>query len=321
VVSSAPQIQYEFVRRLVNLNVEYLDDLPDHRLYVTHRDTKITEVFQGLIHHNFLSVPVVQKNAHKYLGFLDMVDIVRYIVSHFGKQRLSTSEDFWLLIEQENNFQKKTVQDLMIHPLSVRNPFVPVKQGSSLFHAFEILGKEPNVHRVPILDEDRILLNIITESQAVKFIHKNLPLLGAKGKMRVDEMTGLSKQVFTIGTYEDAIIAFDRMIQHKVSGLGVVDVTGKLVDNISVRDLKAISSDCRLFWRLYQTVGNFLQKIKTEKSRPHSIITCKESDTLEDVITRLVYHNIHRLFVVDEEKKPVSVVSLRDVIRELITNI
>jgi len=123
------------------------------------------------VKHNFLSVPVLQKTKHKWFGFIDLADIVLYVVQvsrfslhlvsvdhkepfltvhqNFGEEKLSMEEDFWKLVEREEEFQQKTVNDLMRYPLSRRNPFHPVKVGYSLLYAIEALAKEHNLHRIP----------------------------------------------------------------------------------------------------------------------------------------------------------------------------
>ena len=48
--------------------------------------------------------------------------------------------------------------------------------------------------------------------------------------------------------------------------MGVINNEGILIGAISIRDLKEISVDTRMFWRLYQTVKNFLLKVRRENS-------------------------------------------------------
>jgi len=50
------------------------------------------DVWKGLVRHHFLSVPVLQKKGNKYYGFLDIADIVNYVVDSFGKTTLESSE-------------------------------------------------------------------------------------------------------------------------------------------------------------------------------------------------------------------------------------
>jgi len=66
----------------------------------------------------------------------------------------------------------------MQSPRSRSNPFHPIKVGYSLFNAVETLGREEHLHRVPIIDENRNLKSVLTQSQVIQFVYENLNLLG-----------------------------------------------------------------------------------------------------------------------------------------------
>lgn len=51
----------------------------------------------------------------------------------------------------------------MQHPLTRRNPFHPVTRGYSLLFALELLAREEDLHRVPVVDSERKLINLITQ--------------------------------------------------------------------------------------------------------------------------------------------------------------
>jgi len=53
--------------------------------------------------------------------------------------------------------------------------------------------------------------------------------------------------------------------------------------------------------------------------RPRFVVSAKMNDTLEQVIQKLVEHKIHRLYVIDDDHKPVGVISLKDILMEIIT--
>lgn len=57
----------------------------------------------------------------------------------------------------------------------------------------------------------------------------------------------------------------------------------------------------------------------TEGQRPKRVQVCKESHTLEQVINLLADHSIHRVFVVDDAKKPIGVITLKDVLLEILS--
>jgi CBS domain-containing protein len=311
----------EFLAALVYTRAEQLR-VPENKVFIAERTDKIVDVFRGLVRHNFLSVPVLQKTKHKWFGFLDLADIVLYVVNTFGESKLSVDEDFWTLVEREEEFKQKTVNDLMRYPLTRRNPFNPVKGGYSLLYAIEALAKERSLHRVPVIDDERQLMNLITQSQVVRFLQQNMHLLGDKRLTPVSEIKGVMHDVFTINIHQKAIDAFHQMVEHGVTGVAIVDDAGRLRGNLSLRDLKAMSTDGRFFWRLYQTVENYIIKLKheiKEGQRPKRVQVCKKTQSLEHVINLLADHSIHRVFVVDDEKKPIGVITLKDVLFEILS--
>lgn len=321
--TSGHRTNAEFLAALMYTNVEQLR-VPENRVFVTERTDKIVDVFKGLVEHNFLSVPVLQKTKHKWFGFLDLADIVLYVVNTFGEAKLNVDDDFFTMVSKEEDFQKKTVNDLMRWPLARRNPFHPVAREYSLLYAIEALARERSLHRVPVVDSDRMLVNLVTQSQVVSFLQRNMSLVGDKRNMHIKEIRGVIHEVYSVNIKQRAIDAFTQMVEKGVTGVAVVDDTGKLRGNLSLRDLKAMSTDGRMFWRLYQTVENYIAKLKHEikaGQRPKSVQTCKSTDTMEHVINLLADHHIHRVFVIDEAraKHPIGVVTLKDILLQLIT--
>lgn len=310
----------EFLVTLLHTRAEELRP-PQNTVFVAERTDKIVDVFKGLVKHNFLSVPVLQRTGRKWYGFLDMGDIVSYVCDTFGSTQLSTTQDFWTLFNKEEAFREVTVKDVMRAPLTRRNPFHPVKGGYSLLYAVEALAKERNLYRVAVVDDDRQLLNLITDSQVLNFLYENIDKIGPKVDKPVSDMNVL-KEVISIKESQPAIDAFNLMVKEAISGVAVVDDMGHLVGNLSVRDLKVMAPDGGLFWRVYGSAKNFLDKLHTEyagSGRPATIQTCTVNDTLKTVITKLAANRIHRLFVVNDRNIPIGVVSLRDVLVEILS--
>jgi len=312
-----------FFRLLIHTKVDVIRP-PDNKIFIAQRTDNIVEVWKGMAEHNFLSVPVLQKTKKKYYGFVDMYDIVKFVVEFFGETQLKNSEDWLKMAEASEEFRKKTVNDIMKYPLSRRNPFFPIHSGFTFFSAVETLAREKGLHRVPIIDQERNLITIITQSQILQILARNMDILGEKKNKPVHQTTSYFEEVVSVNEESTAFEAFKIMVEKDISGLAVIDKEGKLVAAISLKDLKSMSTDTRLFWRLYQTVHNFLLKVRKESNetggdRPRTVVTVKPQDTLETVIKKLQEHKIHRVFIVDEHKKPVGVISLKDLLREIIS--
>jgi len=322
-----PAIASEFttdmglVRMLIHTKAEQmLEGFPNNQLFIAHNNDRVTEVFKGLIRHNILAVPVLVRNG-KYRGFIDMGDIVSDVVRHFGRLTLSKTEDFWKMIDNESQFRERRVIELAEFIGTRRNPFNPVRKGFSIWCILELIAKDFSVHRVPVVDENMRLFSIITESQLVRFLAKQE--LGSIKNMPVYRMSGLPTTVQTISEKDPAIQAFSKMIEHHIGGLAVLNDEGKVVNDISMRDLKGVAGDLRLFWRLYESTATFMNHVHAEykQQRPTNVQTVNSLQTLDTVIKKIVENNIHRVYVVDDQGKPVSVVTLHDILRTIVDGV
>ena len=87
----------------------------------------------------------------------------------------------------------------------------------------------------------------------------------------------------------------------------ILDDTGKLVGNVSARDLKHMILEPAKFAIMAKPIGESL-------TRGLDLFTCRRTDTLECVIRKFQASRVHCLYVVDADNKPTSVVAIRDVL-------
>jgi CBS domain-containing protein len=294
---------------------------PGNKVFVCERTDKVTDVFKGMVKHNFLSVPVLQKTGHKYYGFVDVMDIVKYCVDNF-----EGTVDMTTQVMEAEKFRDLTVNDIMKYPLTRRNPFHPFGTSYSLFSVIEALAKENNLHRVPLINENRELKNILTQSQVTAFLHQNIALLGGKAKKPIGSITGCMHKVHSVDEDETAMHAFEVMLKENISGVAVTKADGHLMGNLSLRDLKTIMTDASMFWRLQQKASNFIRHLRelvktdeVKQNRPRTSVVAHADETLESVVQKITEHGLHRVFIVDAEKKPVGCISLKDILLEIIT--
>eukprot|EP01117_Protostelium_nocturnum_P008070 TRINITY_DN2875_c0_g1_i1.p1 TRINITY_DN2875_c0_g1~~TRINITY_DN2875_c0_g1_i1.p1 ORF type:complete len:437 (+),score=160.02 TRINITY_DN2875_c0_g1_i1:45-1355(+) len=312
------------IRKLMSTKVEEIFPSEDKKLFVAYKDELAKEVFKGLIAHDFLSCPVIHKTKQYVYGFIDHLDFLNYFIETLVASHDMPSppgNDLWKLLEQESDFQTRKVKDLIKGKKHHRNPFQPVVQGCSLFTAVELLAKG-RVSRVAVVDGHRTrhLLNVVTQSQVVKMIAQNITLLGAKAKKKVKDMD-LVRKVIEVKEMDNAIEAFKKMRAENIPGVAVTDETGRLVGNISLKDLKAVDLDGKWLQRMFTPCTDFLISIDKQfpnTNRPSRSVVVRNEDTLDAVIEKLTVQNIHRVYVIDPEGKPVGIVSVGDVLREIL---
>jgi CBS domain-containing protein len=315
----------ELMRLILQTRVDafQMDEYRNVPIYVCNRTDLIVDVWKGMVKHNFSSVPITNKSdIHVTYSFIDMIDIVRYVVQHFGQNRLDEAGSFWVLVEEEKEFMKKTVNDVLHRPHADRHIYMPVYKGYSMMSVLEPLARERGLHRVPVLDQQRRILHLITQSQLAKFLDDNLDILGPKRFKKISSVPHFFKQVLSVKEDTMVVDAFHKIAENGVTGLAVVNEHGRLRANISTRDLKLISYDARMFWRLGSTVKNFLIKLRKEyqakHNRPRTIVTAKPTDTIESIIRKLHELQVHRVYIVDENKMPIGEVSIRDLLLEIL---
>jgi len=313
-----------FTLLLANTKVESVWTRENKVFFAMRTDT-VRDVFNGLIQHNFSSCPVLQKTKNRWYGFLDVANIVKFIVQHFGEPTLAENTNIMTLLEETENFKNVQVNDLMKNPQAIITPYHPIYVGYSLYSAYEVMARS-NLHRLAVVDSRRALISVLTQSMLVEFTYRNIALLGAKRSKLVKNMPYNLHEVYHVKPNDIALKAFSLMSEKNVSGVAVVDDAGLLVDQISVRDLKAMASDGRLFWRLFKNVADYLDNIKNSRTdpqasaRPRKVITVTPEDTLETVLGLLVLNRIHRVYIVESaaNMKPIGLITLRDVMLEAI---
>eukprot|EP01126_Amoeba_proteus_P010368 TRINITY_DN1402_c0_g2_i2.p1 TRINITY_DN1402_c0_g2~~TRINITY_DN1402_c0_g2_i2.p1 ORF type:complete len:165 (+),score=23.02 TRINITY_DN1402_c0_g2_i2:356-850(+) len=158
----------------------------------------------------------------------------------------------------------------------------------------------------------------------IDLLWQNIERIGKISERSVTEITG-SCPVRAVHERTKAIVAFREMSLQNLNGIAVVDDSGVLVDNLSLRDLKGIHSDAKVFWRLWNTVKDF--KAKMCQDFPSSIglkpICVTTDDTLYMVIERMALNHVHRVYVVDdlESMVPKRVITQTDVLEQVLRDI
>ncbi|GAM23117.1 hypothetical protein SAMD00019534_062920, partial [Acytostelium subglobosum LB1] len=261
----------------------------------------------------------------RWISFIDLFDIVKYVNHHFGAEKMSPEQDFWKLVQESEQFQQLKVNDIMAFP-SKENKFHPITSEFSLFSVLEIMARDCHAHHIPILDNmrSRHLVSMLTQSQLIRFIYENISLLGTKKDLMIKNMKGLpdTSHVVTIQSTAMAIDAFKLMEEKNITGLAVVNESGNLIDTLSTKDLQGMATDGSLFWKLYRPVKQFLDYIKNDPKtvRPHHCVHVLRDETFETALTKIHTNQVHRIFVVDsnDSRRPIGVISMGDLLLQLL---
>jgi len=271
-------------------------------------DSSVPYAFKILIKNNIYSAPVFDTFNCKYAGFLDLVDIITFIVQIF-KETEVLGEDFFTLLEQETRFSIESTDKIV--DLSKRNPFFPMKTNEPISKAMKLLG-QGGIHKLPIM-EHKAIVGLLSQSTVIDFLAKHIKELGPVVETHIRQFDRVLKPVICVKADDRAIEGFKLMAQHRISSVGVLDSDGSLLTVLSAKDIRVVEPDA-LFTKLYKSSVEFvLNSRKKEINATAPAIWCHMDDTLENVILKLAITKIHRIFIVDENRKPLGIISLGDI--------
>jgi len=182
---------------------------------------------------------------------------------------------------------------------------------------------------------------IVSQSDVARFLLSKKDSLGKVGKSTVAEVGWSSRgPVVSVTPEASSVAALALMRRRNIAGVAVVDPkTGKLIGNFSATELRALTADHLgalalpvaemlalehglEFWGIDHSApeaapalehsSKFARAAHRRRSQlggdvGQEIAACSPSDTVTAVLEKLVSRRLHRLYVVDEEAKPVGV--------------
>jgi len=295
---------------LKNTRAESLFPTEKLKIITVEDSTSVSDGLTELIDNHILSVPVYDNKARRYKAFIDMLDFVCAIVS----SGIGPSKDSFVnLIAGSQKLKKKNCG--MIADSSQRNPFYPVQHDASIGTILDFMVKY-KVHRIPIVNVDGELVSVITQSHLLSELYKNFSKFDIFSK-RVQDIKLGYKNVISIRSDAKAIEGFKVIYSKKVSGVAVVDGSGKLVGNLSATDLRNVGGDINLISRVFWSVEEFLKWGPNGEQAMPKPIYCTPNATVGEAVEVLVRTRTHRIYVIDDSGLPIGVISLGDVLEAI----
>lgn len=293
-----------------------------------------TEASKLLWKEHIIGAPVWDEQQKKYVGCFDMRDLISTVLaSHkeeVSKKQGNKEHMFtkWFLKKTESQKSNFTVSYL-----AARNPFVSLTEEATLMEVLKLCAKR-HCHRVPIVDSKTgRCVRILSQSALVKFLVEHM-LADSKsanikkffGRTLGEAGLPYKKEVMSAPDTSTASEVFELMDNKRLSGIAVVDQSdGALIGNTSASDIK-LACECSdedeggAVADLDLNIMSFLSAVRQEdptKEAKYPSSHVKESSTLGHAIKLLAKTGYHRVFVCDEEVKPVGVVSVTDIVTYL----
>jgi CBS domain-containing protein len=298
---------------------------------------------------NVVGAPVWDDVNKKYIGFFEMRDILSAVVATAKAEKEDASisngnhdginvngssrsiHNAGVNMDRYNECMVKELSsptkdgkkvfvetrgadDKTISYLAARNHFTFCRENSTLTTVCECLSKK-HCHRVPVLnDKTEKCDKIISQSALIKFISSNCPHDKLQDTI-VEAGMPYKKDVVQIIDTASASEAFTLLDNKRLSGIAVVDEEGKLVGNTSARDIKLAAIDEGKI-AMDMDILSYLAKVRQgvhRKSERYPCCHIHEDATVSHVVNLLAKTGYHRVFVVDENIRPIGVISVTDI--------
>jgi CBS domain-containing protein len=279
------------------------------------KNATVEEAMALMRDHNILSVPLIdKKEGNKIVGVLSISDLCTAIAFQacFEKFKLEPQK---VAAIKKPEFEALVKTSLFSSPAEA---FLGVsEEGKRIWEydedtpadtIFEIFSK--GVHRVIVKTKGG--RRIVSQTDVAKFLKEHEGKLGDFVKQPINEL-GLvqdGKGIIKLSMYSTALEGFQKLynLGWEVSALPIVDKTGDIVATLSISDMRGLTS--ATFPLLLAPVLDFLGEV-VGGARPS--ITARPTSTLEEVIRKVVFARVHRVWIVDNNKIT-GVVSLSDII-------
>lgn len=200
-----------------------------------------------------------------------------------------------------------------------RNRFVSVTPEDKLITVLQLLSTK-DLHRVAVLDGGAIV-GIISQSNIIHFLEKHVSEMPQNFAQTISELKMGHSPVFSALSTAPALSAFELIDKKQISGLAMIDVEGVLVGNISATDLKLFlkQPDLRILTR---TLRDFLNVVRCQDLHTRALaVTVPREATLGKVIAKFAATKMHRVFVCDDDHRPILNISLTDVLASLLSTL
>lgn len=266
----------------------------------------ISTVFKRMIDHEIRSMPLYDEKEDRYVAFVDVFDILAYLVEVVG---IPTDNHEELIMRSEF----KSTLCSVLPDLSMRNPWNTIHKDAPLQEVINIMS-QTGIYRIAIVDSEGKLVSVLTQSRLVNFLVKKSDVIGPLTKLKISSLGFGNNPVIGIKETEPAINAFLKIYQYNIGGVVVFNDKEQVIGNISITDLKDIGYSLDKFNKIFLSAKDFLNH-KIEGSGVPKLVYITKNDSVEMLFNKFKIYPINRVYVIDvDTKKPLGVISGSDIV-------
>eukprot|EP00457_Paulinella_chromatophora_P005108 gb/GEZN01005122.1/.p1 GENE.gb/GEZN01005122.1/~~gb/GEZN01005122.1/.p1 ORF type:complete len:349 (+),score=65.78 gb/GEZN01005122.1/:32-1078(+) len=320
----------------VKLTVGSIPSSSPHKTLVTVASTASLEEALALMDkNNVQSLPIVGKDK-KVIGVINTIDILTRVVfdKAFSKDDVKTADLLEIAKANSDLMKRIEVSDAMGLSLESKTTWL-LKSSDKLNKLLNVMCS--GVHRVLVVESDDTEeeegeegeqkqlsadpqkgLRFISQRDLCRFLathFKKHKATEAVLKLKVKEVAN-KQGVVCVMRGKRVLDTFKAMLlNNEMNALPIVDEHNKLLDTVSVSDvrqLRADNLDCLLL-----PIEDYVSQSSHRESQARYNVTCKQGDVVAAVLSSILASRVHRAWVVDDKNEPIASFSFTDLLKAI----
>ncbi len=240
------------------------------------------------------------------MGLVDVMDLSKHLVK-FGV--FLRSKDMQMF--QEAFFNTSVTEVVGLHTSDRVLPFQLDSSLSEVAEGMFRVGTHRAVAVKSVTDAASPVEAILSQTQLLCFLADHLAVFEPHPNTPLGSLQ--RKKLVTMLPSEPALQAFEKIQALGVSAIAVVDEQGRLVNSVSASNVRLLTPE-NVEWLLLP-VGEWMQKMNIRQAN-----SARTDTTFKDAIQTVRDSHLHRLWIVDENQRLVSVLTVGDVLRRFWDN-
>ncbi|XP_059218908.1 uncharacterized protein LOC106090612 isoform X5 [Stomoxys calcitrans] len=276
------------------------------KLVVFDTQLLVKKAFYALVYNGVRAAPLWDSQKQQFVGMLTITDFIKILRMYYKSPNAS--------MEQLEEHKLDTWRSVLHKEVM---PLVSIGPDASLYDAIKILIHN-RIHRLPVIDPATgNVLYILTHKRILRFLFlyiNELPKPSYMQKKLRDLKIGTYNNIETADENTSILTALKKFVERRVSALPLVDTEGRLVDIYAKFDVINLAAE-----KTYNDLDVSLRKANEHRNEWFEGVQCCNLDeTLYTILERIVRAEVHRLVVVDENRKVIGIISLSDILLYLV---
>ncbi|XP_073836041.1 SNF4/AMP-activated protein kinase gamma subunit isoform X1 [Musca autumnalis] len=276
------------------------------KLVVFDTQLLVKKAFYALVYNGVRAAPLWDSQKQQFVGMLTITDFIKILRMYYKSPNAS--------MEQLEEHKLDTWRSVLHKEVM---PLVSIGPDASLYDAIKILIHN-RIHRLPVIDPATgNVLYILTHKRILRFLFlyiNELPKPSYMQKKLRDLKIGTYDNIETADENTSILTALKKFVERRVSALPLVDAEGRLVDIYAKFDVINLAAE-----KTYNDLDVSLRKANEHRNEWFEGVQCCNLDeTLYTILERIVRAEVHRLVVVDENRKVIGIISLSDILLYLV---